>query len=222
MGYKNWMIVEGRNDQYVLRSLLKQHSIDCAIPDRDQYSNNAIIIDQKQHIQGVLEALDVVLDDSDLEHLAIVVDADTDLTARWDTLLNIFRRFGGKDLPRAPESKGTIFTLEQRYRNLKVGVWLMPNNQIPGILEDFISFLIPESDAPLWQQAITCVGNIPETQRHFPDVDVPKARIHTWLAWQKKPGQPLGIAVTAKYLDVKAPYAQVLINWVKQVFDITG
>ena len=138
MGYKNWMLVEGRNDQYVLRGLLRHHGIPCAIPDRDRgYGEEAIIIDQKEGVQGVLAALNVVLDDGDLERLAVVVDADTSIDARWDALRNILARFGGQDIPRSPLPEGTIVTLTQPYRTLRVGVWLMPDNQVPGILENF-------------------------------------------------------------------------------------
>lgn len=220
MGYKNWMLVEGRNDQYVLRGLLQHHDIDCAIPGRDEgYGEEAIAIDQKGNIQGVLDALDVVLDDGDLERLAVIVDADTSIDARWDALRNIFARFGGEDIPHSPSSDGTVITLARPYRTLKVGVWLMPDNQVPGTLENFVSFLIPDDDASLWQYAIDCVDRIPEVRRHFSMVDMPKAQIHTWLAWQQEPGQPLGIAITAKYLNADAPYALNLIDWVKQVFD---
>jgi hypothetical protein len=222
MGYKNWMLVEGRNDQYVLRDLLRHYGVACAIPDRDRgYGAKDIVIDQKENVQGVLAALDVVLDDGDLERLAVVVDADTSIDARWDALRNILARFGGQDIPRSPLPEGTIVTLAQPYRTLRVGAWLMPDNQVPGILENFVRFLIPNDEASLWQRAIDCVNGIPEGQRHFPRVDLPKVQIHTWLAWQKNPGQPLGIAITAKYLDANAPCALNLINWVKQVFDLS-
>jgi hypothetical protein len=222
MGYKNWMLVEGRNDQYVLRGLLQHHNIACAIPDRSRgYRQDAIIIDQKENIQGVLDALNVVLDDGDLERLAIVVDADTDLGARWDALRNIFARFGGDAIPRSPAPDGTIITLAQPYRTLSVGVWLMPDNQVPGILENFIGFLVPGDEAPLWQRAKDCVNGIPGGQRHFSTADLPKAQIHTWLAWQREPGQPFGIAITARYLDADVSCALDLVDWVRRVFDLS-
>jgi hypothetical protein len=222
MGHKNWMLVEGRNDQYVLRGLLQHHHIECAIPGRDKgYGKEAIVIDQRGGIQGVLEALEIVLDDGDLERLAVILDADTSIAARWDALCDIFARFGAKDVPRLPSSDGTVITLTQLYRTLRVGVWLMPDNQTtPGILENFVSFLIPDDDASLWQYAKDCVNKIP-AQRHFSEVNVPKAEIHTWLAWQQEPGQPLGIAITARYLNADAPYALKLIDWVEQVFDLS-
>jgi hypothetical protein len=54
--------------------------------------------------------------------------------------------------------------------------------------------------------------------RHFSEPSTPKAQIHTWLAWQEEPGQPFGIAVTARYLDADAPHAQKLVDWVRRLF----
>ncbi len=45
-----------------------------------------------------------------------------------------------------------------------------------------------------------------------------KAKIHTWLAWQKEPGKPLGQAITATYFDANAPHAQELIDWIRRLF----
>lgn len=49
-----------------------------------------------------------------------------------------------------------------------------------------------------------------------------KAEIHTWLAWQKEPGKPLGQAITARYLNPNAPDAQQLIAWIRRVFHLTA
>ncbi len=220
MGYQRLLLVEGRNDQYVLRGLLRKHHISCFIPDRDPPNANAIAIDQADGIKRLLERLEVILDDGNLTHLGIVVDADEDVAARWDALRGIFSRFGGGDLPKSPASTGTLITLQQPYRLLQVGVWIMPDNQVPGILENFVSFLIPHEKRPLWEKAQACVNTIPPEHRLFPEVKVPKAQIHTWLAWQKEPGQPLGNAITARYLDVDAPHAVMLIDWVKRVFTL--
>lgn len=223
MGYKNWMLVEGRNDQYVLRDLLRQHHISCIIPDRPHKKSQPddIVIDQQGSVQGVLDALEIVLDDGDLQNLAIVVDADTNLVARWDALKNIFARFGGEDVPDFPLKDGTIITLTRPYRKIQVGIWLMPDNQVPGILEDFFRFLMPNTQEPLWHHVHQSVDGIPVEQRLFSNIDLPKVQLHTWLAWQKEPGKPLGLAITAKYLDVNTPYGLRLINWVKQTFNLT-
>ncbi len=59
-----------------------------------------------------------------------------------------------------------------------------------------------------------------EEDRRFRDVYESKAHIHTWLAWQKEPGKPLGQAITARYLDADAPHAQQLMDWIRKLFDL--
>ena len=220
MGYKRWMLVEGADDQHVFRNLLRQHHIPCAIPGRDDpIVADAIVIEEQGGVDSLLEALLVVLDDADLERLGIVVDADTDIEARWMSLCRIMADFGGVDIPPAPDPDGTIITLEQVLRTVTVGIWMMPDNTLPGILEDFIRFLVPGDDI-LLERAEKCVATIPEAERRFAEKDQPKACIHTWLAWREDPGTPLGWAITKRYLDANAPYAQRLVNWVNRAFDI--
>ena len=95
----------------------------------------------------------------------------------------------------------------------------MPNNQFPGMLEDFIQFLVPAGD-PLWARAADCLERIPEQDQRFPKEHQGKAHIHTWLAWQEEPGTPLGLAITKRYLDADAPHAQQLMGWIRRLFDL--
>ncbi|HEU5370317.1 MAG TPA: DUF3226 domain-containing protein, partial [Ktedonobacterales bacterium] len=102
-----------------------------------------------------------------------------------------------------------------------VGVWLMPDNTLSGMLEDFASFLIPSDDV-LWPLAGDVVQQVVIKKRLFPESHLMKARIHTWLAWQEEPGTPLGLAITRRYLDAAAPHAQQLVNWIRQLFDLAA
>lgn len=54
----------------------------------------------------------------------------------------------------------------------------------------------------------------------FPPAHKIKARLHTWLAWQEEPGKPMGLSITARYLDADALHAQQLIKWLRQLFDL--
>jgi hypothetical protein len=99
------------------------------------------------------------------------------------------------------------------------GIWLMPNNQLPGMLEDFVGFLVPQGD-PLWNRAGECLNGIPAEHRRFYDVNRSKAHIHTWLAWQDEPGTPLGSAITKRYLDADAAHAKLLMDWVRRLFNL--
>ena len=86
--------------------------------------------------------------------VAVVVDADQDLAARWDAVAYQLT-IAGYDAPKNPPADGVILTTRQP----AVGVWLMPDNALPGALEDFATQLVPAED-PLWTRAVSAVGNI--------------------------------------------------------------
>lgn len=100
-----------------------------------------------------------------------------------------------------------------------IGIWLMPDNRLPGMLEHFCSFLVPPGDA-LWSLAEEVLQQVMQKDRRFPDNHEIKALIHTWLAWQKEPGKPMGQAITKHFFDYNAPHAQKFIEWIRQLFDI--
>lgn len=93
----------------------------------------------------------------------------------------------------------------------------MPDNQTKGILEDFLHFLVPTGSL-LFSHVKSSVAGVPEGERRFSQLDQPKAIIHTWLAWQKEPGKPLGTAITAKFLDPNVAQVDVLVAWLKGLF----
>ncbi len=195
------LLVEGTDDKHSVLALAHY----AELPGFD--------IVEKGGINSLLESLPVQLKASDLDVLGIVVDADTDLLARWQSLHDKLSR-AGYQVPDRPEANGTIL----RQDDLPVvGVWLMPDNCIPGILEDFVAALIPGDDS-LWPYAQESVTELPE--RRFPEVKIAKARIHTWLAWQEEPGKPLGQAITARYLNPGSGQAQRFIDWLRSLFNM--
>src|SRR5436190_24268592 len=63
-------------------------------------------------------------------------------------------------------------------------------------------------DEQLQIQALEGLNNLLDAKTLRSYFKVSKALIHTWLAWQEKPGRPLGLAITARYFDATASYAQ--------------
>jgi hypothetical protein len=100
------------------------------------------------------------------------------------------------------------------------GVWLMPNNELPGKLEDFLSFLVPQHDKllPFVEGFLDGLPSRDDCNARFPDKDRVKASIHAWLAVQDEPGKPMGAAITARYLDADASMATELVAWLKRLF----
>lgn len=121
----------------------------------------------------------------------------------------------GYKFPEQPDPKGCIIIGEKR-----LGIWLMPNNQTHGILENFISWMVPnKADNELWKHVEDSIGKLPNGPI-FPEKDLAKAQLATWLAWQEEPGHPIGLAVTKGYVDAHSETVDAFIDWIKRLFEL--
>jgi hypothetical protein len=205
MSGKRVLLVEGKDDEHVVKNICGRLGLGQIDNIRPQTGKNPL-----------LETLPVHLQESDITVLGIILDADTDLAARWRAVSDRLTDMGYQGIGALPDKGGTILMPPSGPNLLpKVGVWLMPNNSISGILEDFLQFLVPEGD-PLFLNAQQVIAALPE--QRFSDVNKPKALMHTWLAWQKEPGKPYGQAITARYLDADLPLAQTFAAWLQKTF----
>lgn len=204
-GNANYLLVEGSDNAQVVFHFLRRYRLE-----------KLINIQDKKGINQLLDELDVELDRSGLKRLSVIVDVDSDITMRWQSIRDRLYQSGYTSVPLHPEQDGTI--IEQVGRP-KVGIWLMPNNKTVGMLEDFITFLVPPNDV-LWPMAENIVEQVVQKERRFPATQVQKARLHTWLAWQAEPGKPMGQAITKKYFDTSLPESQRLLIWLRRVFDL--
>jgi hypothetical protein len=151
---------------------------------------------------------------TDVERLGIVVDADVDVSMRWRSIKDVLDRAGYVGLPDRPDPTGTIVGHDVLPR---LGVWIMPNNELPGMLEDYLAFLVPPGDLML-DRARECLDRIPPEERRFTEVHRSKALIHTYLAWQQDPGKPLGQAVTARYFQTDGSQVSAFLAWLTRLF----
>ena len=152
--------------------------------------------------------------------MGIIVDADLDIKARWESLANRLKDLKYENVPDLPESNGTICTGKDLP---KIGVWLMPDNTLPGMLEDFVKLLVPDEQKNLLEKAVNAVELIPKEERLFITENsdkTAKAQIHTYLAWQSRPGVPYGIAIREKFLEADSQHAANLMNWIKELFNL--
>jgi hypothetical protein len=149
--------------------------------------------------------------------LGLVIDANADCAARWQALRDRLVAAGYQGVPDVPSLTGTMLPAPENTLLPRVGVWIMPDNQSQGMLEDFLRFLIP-AGSRLFEHVQASVSAIPEADRRFDLHDEPKALIHTWLAWQEEPGLPYGTAIKARYLDSGVPPVDLLVSWLKNLF----
>jgi hypothetical protein len=96
------------------------------------------------------------------------------------------------------------------------GLWVMPDNQNEGMLEDWIKNCIVDTELTLFQQATNTLQQL--TNRKFPDHLLSKAEVATWLAWQKKPGHGIYSVIKDDLLDLEHPLFKELERWLIKVF----
>ena len=207
MAYKILM-VEGTDDEHVLKHICGSYGI----PRLDE-------VEPHGGVDHLLESIPIQISLSRQREgsiVGIVIDADADLNARWQSLRDILTQAGYPNVPNQPDPNGTILDAPSGTLLPKAGVWLMPDNKTPGILEDFLRFLVPDRQSALFAHAERSVATVPE--RRFSQNDTPKAIIHTWLAWQEEPGRPYGTAITARFLDSQLPEARPLADWLGRLF----
>lgn len=203
MADSNVLLVEGKDDEHVLYALLQHYGVPEVFKIKD-----------KEGINNLLGTLDVELLASELGQLGVIIDADNDLVGVWNRTARILKTAGYSNIPAVPSPQGTIISEPGLP---KFGIWIMPDNVLPGMLEHFISFLVPAGDK-LWKQAQDCIDDISDVDRRFPPAHTIKAHIHTWLAWQSDPGTPFGLAITKKYLEPGSVPAQQLMDWITRLF----
>lgn len=167
-------------------------------------------IDRKDNVERLLDSIEGHLREPELRALGIVADANTDPDGRWQGISDRIAR-AGVGTPAAPDPNGTVIEGEVR-----VGVWLMPDNHSPGELEDFIRTMIRTED-PVWPRAERYIDGIPQEHRRFRTPKTTRAKVHAWLAAQERP-RPMGLAIRAGDLDVTQATAQTFLAWLGRCF----
>ena len=76
--------------------------------------------------------------------VGIVLDANDNVAARWQSLKDSKLEENNIALPDKPESFWHDHRRNSPTRRPRIGIWLMPDNQSTGELEDFIVKMIPD------------------------------------------------------------------------------
>ena len=191
------LLVEGASDEHVVRHLCRRHQ-----------NMPAFAIIDKKGFPNLKAAIGPEIKVSGRTALGILVDANDHPTDRWTAILHQVEQAVGP-VPTQMVPTGTILGVRPR-----VGMWLMPNNQTAGELENFIEQLIPAGD-PVWPRAQNYIDSIPATDRRFKKIL--RAKIHAWLAAREQPRQ-MGAAIGIGDLDAAALLAKQFTDWLRRLF----
>lgn len=75
------------------------------------------------------------------EVIGVVLDADDDIDARYQKIKDRVKDF--YTLPKKIQKNGLVYI---KNRQPKLGIWIMPNNQDNGVLEEFYPALVTDID----------------------------------------------------------------------------
>lgn len=215
------LYVEGRDDLYVIADLVKANGFQMDDEPRDVQIDDAAKGDEGQGRDQLLALIKTAVKASTGKAIAFVIDADKSASSTWNSVRHhieeAIKDVGGT--PRLPKNVPTDgYVVDVPELKNRVGVWIMPDNEKPGILEDFLKSLVKNGDK-LILHAESATDDAIKLGAPFSKLAKPKAIIHAWLAWQEKPGCPFGIAIKSHYFDHAAPTAKKFVDWIRKLVD---
>lgn len=197
------LMVEGQDDRHVISHIV----------NRSQLGLNFSISD-REGIELLLEDIPLEVREPSREVVGIIVDGDTNLSSRWNAVRDRLLS-EGFDVPSQPDPDGTI--IPETDDLPRVGIWLMPDNQSTGELEDFVARMIPSDDA-VWPLSVDYIEGIPIADRKFAENKTQRAKVHAWLAAREDPRQ-MGQAIRARDLEVDGELCQKFVDWLRRLFE---
>ncbi len=206
------LLVEGEEDKRVIPQLIEANGIRWG-ENRDTW---IVEIDQCEGFENMVKQglIETELKASGLKALGIIADANENAKQRWSSLRN--RCLGS--FPELPDDVPAAGLIQESESGLKLGVWLMPDNQSHGMMETFLTYLVPDDSNPVLKYAESARDEARALGAPYKDVHADKAKIHTWLAWQDPPGRPLHNAVMERLLDPCSPHAAAFVRWFRSLF----
>ena len=207
------LIVEGKTDLRVLPYLMEKNGV--AWPD----DNRPVRIKDVNGITSCTKAqITVYFKEPGVKFFGIILDADKDANAAWDTFRGWFKD-SFSDIPAQAPAEG--FISSTTWDGIRVGAWIMPDNMSDGMLETFLKLLVPDDQQDLWSFAEkSCTEAKSLYNAPFKHVHHDKASIHTFLAWQDEPGRQLHEAFLKPALDPKSPASQPFVKWFRDLFQV--
>ncbi|MDX2130243.1 MAG: DUF3226 domain-containing protein [Chloroherpetonaceae bacterium] len=197
----NPLLVEGNDDLYLTGELADQ----AALPD-------CFYIHVCDGYPKILSNLETRLKAGTYQKLGVVLDADTNISKKWVRIKEILEKYGFV-LEGWPNGKAYI----ESNKSKKIGIWIMPDNNTEGELEDFFLGFIPKKDDLI--RPINEALDRLEKEKLNRYTKRTKALVLTWLAWQEESGMPMGKSIKnyPQLLDLSS--ANGYINWLKTLFE---
>lgn len=207
--------VEGKNDMYVIGSLMREHDVEL------DANKGPVVIRPADSVEQLIENMPIATKAAlgRHEHVGFVLDYDAKAKNRWAQIKDAMKGAGVVLKDADVKKSGIIKEID----GARVGIWIMPYPGAKrGKLEDFLRALIPE-DNPLLPKASAFVADVAKTvpaEDRFRDVDIEKAEMYAWLAVQEQPGNPYGTAIRARMFMANRPLAVAFVKWMVELYGL--
>lgn len=200
----NILLVEGKDDCNIIKKFCQGNGI-----NENSFGFCNCGTDSK--VLSKLDAKLQIAPDIRPKTIGVILDADTDIKKRYQDIKAKLKKY---ELPKNFPTDGLI--IEQK--NLpKLGIWIMPNNQDNGALEEFYLTITPNIDTDFIDDVIVKAKNKDLTS--FKPQHKQKAIMHTYFAWQDNPGAPLYLAINKIVLNNDHQIAKKFKTWLKTLFN---
>jgi len=221
-GYKNVLLVEGQDDLHVVLHLYKKTHGKRLVTEvfciRDMGGDTKLLADMNNEIRGKRDIVGVIIDADRDDESGQPADA---VAARWKEVTDKLEEIGIAVPPERTDGIVIPGKPDGASRLARVGVWVMPDNEHPGELDDFIDTMI-RPDAVARRLA---KDYIDRALTEIPDDDVGRlvekkrlrGEVHAWLATRRRP-RHLGAAIEAAYLDTDGELCQRFTEWLRRLF----
>lgn len=208
------LFVEGKEDERVIPRVMEANGIRWG-ETRDEWVVEIQECDGFENMvkQGLIE---IELKAPGLEAFGIIADANTDAKQRWKSLRSRCLR----SFPELPDTFPATGLIHENDVGLKLGIWLMPDNQSRGMMETFLTYLVPEENDPVLKHAAAARDAARTLGAPYKRAHEDKAKIYTWLAWQDPPGRQLHNAVMERILDPCSEHAANFVGWFRSLFGV--
>lgn len=198
------VLVEGKTDEFLIGILLRELGI-----------NQPTLTGCGGKKEAVRDFENLVKGTGDFA--GIIVDADNSAVNLWDSIRSRLLRSGlrfedhgnSNDIPTNLQKKGLILNTRPR-----IGVWIMPNNEGEGEIEDFIIDLISSNDK-IWRLADEYIEKVCIADSTIKKKS--KAKLYSWLAACDPNRQP-GAALDVKRLNRESENWKNFEGWAKRLF----
>lgn len=211
------MPVEWMNQCKEKSVLLLEGNDDCNIINKFCKDNNIKInfgFCNCQSDSQVLSKLKALLRESNQpEVIGIILDADNDINARYQEIIG---SKVGEFYKKLPDNMPKTGLIHVENGLPKLGIWIMPNNQDNGALEEFYLELATDIDTDFIDNIIKEAEK--KNLTSFKPQHRKKAIMHTYFAWQNTPGMPLYSAINKIALDNNKDIAKAFKVWLIKLF----